>query len=149
VNNIFQCDVHTHVRTHVRTNIIPVGRKCSFGAIPVGAGAMTIGFTTKQSCVFLFRYGWRYCNHWAQPGIDWSTLFMQVHFHWLLFTSTSQIIFDGFIYFRKEQSNFGKKQATIWFQRDTSFFWNPCWLHTRYKNARLQLFSREMYVPRV
>ena len=59
---------------------------------------MTIGFTTKQSCVFFFSNGWRHCNHWTQPAIHWSTLCMQVPFHWLLFTSTSQIIFDSFYF---------------------------------------------------
>ena len=59
---------------------------------------MTLGFTTKQSCVFFFSYGWRHCNLWTQPAIICSTLCMQVPFHWLLFTSTSQIIFDSFYF---------------------------------------------------
>ena len=83
---------------------------------------MTIGFTTKQSCVFLFSYGWRHCNHWTQPGINWSTLFMQVHFHWLLFTSTSRIIFDGLYFIFARAMQFSRKQVLIWLQRDTPYF---------------------------
>ena len=32
VNKIFQRDARTYARTYAHTNIIPVGRKCSFGA---------------------------------------------------------------------------------------------------------------------
>ena len=69
---------------------------------------MTIDFTTKQSCVFFFSYGWRHCNLWTQPDINRPHYSCKNFFHWFLFT---QIIFDSFYFiFVRNKSIFTKNK---------------------------------------